>query len=123
MKDAYFCDVTWEYSLIFYSSVKHKDTGMFLGMIGIRILASELDNITLDHLFEVTSSPVPSPVEEKKEYLFSRGQTYFKPQVVETPQTAHEKDFKMQYGSVSVYTASNMLTSRYGVAHTTELNR
>ena len=29
VKDAYFCDVTGEYSLIFYSPVSHKDTGEF----------------------------------------------------------------------------------------------
>lgn len=101
VKDAYFCDVTGEYSLLFYSSVKHKDTGVFWGMIGIRILASELDNITVDHRFEVTSNPVPLAVKqgEKKEYLFSRGTTYFKPPSVETPQTAHEKGFKMRYST------------------------
>ncbi|MBM2833899.1 MAG: hypothetical protein HW406_1060 [Candidatus Brocadiaceae bacterium] len=47
VKDTYFCDVTGEYSLIFYAPVSHKDTGAFLGIIGIRILASELDSITV----------------------------------------------------------------------------
>ncbi|HJW85910.1 MAG TPA: ATP-binding protein [Candidatus Brocadiaceae bacterium] len=103
VKDAYFCDLTGEYSLIFYSSVKHKDTEVFLGMIGIRMLASELDRITIGdkQASAVTSSSVPSSVEpgEKKEYLFSRGMTYFKPQSVETPQAAHGKGFKMRYST------------------------
>ena len=98
VKDAYFCDITGEYSMVFYSPVNHKDTGAFLGMIGIRILASELDNITVGDKQDVaaTSSKTPSPFEqtEKKEYIFLRGQTYFKPQPDESPQTSH---YTMQY--------------------------
>ena len=74
VKDVCFCDLRGEYSLIFYSSVKHKDTGVFLGMIGIRMLASELDRITVGdkQASAVTSSPVPSSVEqeEKKNACF-----------------------------------------------------
>lgn len=95
VKDAYFCDVTGEYSLLFYAPVSHKDTGAFLGIIGIRILASELDSITVGDKQEITAtpSPTPSPFEqtEKKEYLFLRGQTLFKPQPDETPQPSHNK--------------------------------
>src|SRR3989339_1996114 len=95
VKDAYFCDITGEYSLIFYSPVSHKDTGAFLGIIGIRILASELDSITVGDKQEiaVTPSPTPSPFEqtEKKEYIFLRGQTLFKPQPDEAPQPSHNK--------------------------------
>ena len=122
VKDAYFCDVTGEYSLVFYSSVKHKDTGVFLGMIGIRMLASELDRITVGNkqAFAVTSSSVPSSVEqgEKKEYLFSRGTTYFKPPSVETPQTAHEKGFKMRYS-----TELTTLTRRGGTSEAYLVNK
>ena len=95
VKDAYFCDVTGEYSLIFYAPVSHKDTGAFLGIIGIRILASELDSITVGDKQEIaaTPSPTPSPFEqtEKKEYIFLRGQTLFKPQPDEAPQPSHNK--------------------------------
>ncbi|MBM4056089.1 MAG: PAS domain S-box protein [Planctomycetes bacterium] len=56
VKDAYFCDLTGECSLIFYSSVIHKDTNNFLGMIGIRILASELDTITVGNMQEIQDS-------------------------------------------------------------------
>ena len=97
VKDAYFCDVTGEYSLIFYSPVSHKDTGEFLGMIGIRILASELDSITVGSKQEIaaTSNPTPSPFEQtKKEYIFLSGQTYFKPPPGESPQTP---DYKTQH--------------------------
>ncbi len=91
VKDAYFCDITGEYSLIFYSPVSHKDTGAFLGMIGIRILASELDGVTVGNKQEVNAPPItiPSPSEQtgQKEYIFSSGQTYFKPQPGESPQT------------------------------------
>ena len=91
VKDAYFCDITGEYSLIFYSPVSHKDTGAFLGMIGIRILASELDSITVGNKQEVNapSITIPSSSEQtgQKEYIFSRGQTYFKPQPGKSPQT------------------------------------
>src|SRR3989339_740200 len=61
VKDAYFCDVTGEYSLIFYSPVSHKDTGEFLGMIGIRILASELDSITVGSKQEVNAPSIITP--------------------------------------------------------------
>ncbi|MBI2470863.1 MAG: HAMP domain-containing protein [Planctomycetes bacterium] len=95
VKDAYFCDVTGEYSLIFYAPVNHKDTGAFLGMIGIRILASELDSITVGRKQEqyVTSSTTSPPLEQtkKKEYIFYSGQTYFKPQTDETSQPYHNK--------------------------------
>ncbi|MDO8142852.1 MAG: HAMP domain-containing protein, partial [Candidatus Brocadiales bacterium] len=143
VKDAYFCDVTGEYSLIFYAPVNHKDTGAFLGMIGIRILASELDSITVgskqehDVTASTTSSPLeqtkkvtvqpppltpptrggeilngklvhtesshaPSPLmgeskgggellSKKKEYIFLRGQTLFRPQPDEAPQPYHNK--------------------------------
>ena len=94
VKDAYFCDVTGEYSLIFYAPVSHKDTGAFLGIIGIRILASELDSITVGNKQEITdaSIPTPSPFEQsKKEYIFLRGQTLFKPQPDEAPQPSHNK--------------------------------
>src|SRR3972149_6028828 len=94
VKDAYFCDVTGEYSLIFYAPVSHKDTGAFLGIIGIRILASELDSITVGNKQEIAaaSSPTPSPFEQsKKEYIFLRGQTLFKPQPDEEPQPSHNK--------------------------------
>src|SRR3990172_7192592 len=91
VKDAYFCDITGEYSLIFYSPVSNKDRGVFLGMIGIRILASELDSITVGNKQEVNapSITIPSSSEQtgQKEYIFSRGQTYFKPQPGKSPQT------------------------------------
>lgn len=61
VKDAYFCDVTGEYSLIFYAPVSHKDTGEFLGMIGIRILASELDSITVGSKQEVNAPSIITP--------------------------------------------------------------
>jgi PAS domain S-box-containing protein len=98
VKDAYFCDITGEYSLIFYSPVSNKDTGAFLGMIGIRILASELDGITVGNKQEVaapsTTPPSPSEQTGQKEYIFSRGQTYFKPQSGESSQTP---DYKTQH--------------------------
>jgi len=98
VKDAYFCDITVEYSLIFYSPVSHKDTGACLGMIGIRILASELDGITVGSKQEVNAPSIttPSPSEQtgQKEYIFSRGQTYFKPQSGKSPQTP---DYKAQH--------------------------
>ena len=100
VKDAYFCDVTGEYSLIFYSPVSHKDTGAFLGMMGIRILASELDGITVGNKQEVAAPSIttPSPFEQKKkEYIFLRGQSYFKPQPDASSSISYRKKYTMQY--------------------------
>ena len=61
-------------------------------MIGIRILASELDSITVGSKQEVDApsitTPSPSEQTEQKEYIFLRGQTYFKPPPGESPSNA-----------------------------------
>ncbi len=59
-KDVYLCDITGEYCLTLCSSVINKDTNEFLGMIGIRILAAELEGITVGAKQEASALLLPA---------------------------------------------------------------
>lgn len=101
VKDAHFCKTTGEYSLIFYSPINHKDTNIFMGLIGIRILASELESITVGKNpgNDVVTNPAVSHQMpgEKNDSLFLYGQTYFKPsKEVGVSPTSYGERYMMQ---------------------------
>jgi len=77
VKDVYYCDITEEHSLIFYSSVVNKETNKFLGMIGIRVLASELDRITTGIKQDYADAPA---VHEREKEHIQQEEPYFKAQ-------------------------------------------